>query len=919
MESFLILGLLVLVVFILSRGSGNKDKMGSLAEALDRLSEEISELRKDLGNIKSLGAKENRWRENEDTARYQPDPLFQSQISGLERELNSLREQLLREREKAAFTPSATEEELKANEQPEITIPEETREIPLPNPEPKQVIEPVSEPTPEPLIFSFPVVVHEPLAEPEPEIVPEPIITNRNFPSPEFPAPFSTEPEKVAEKVETPNEATAEPVTQPLYEPQPVAAFTQPAPEKKEPRPAYEPQESGYDRWLRNNPDLEKFIGENLINKIGIAILVLGIAFFVKYAIDQNWIKETGRVAIGLGCGAILVGVAHYLRTGYRSFSSVLAGGGIAVFYFTIAFAYHQYHLMGQTTSFVIMVIITAFAIALSVLYDRLELAIIAAIGGFITPFLVSNGEGNYMVLFTYLLILNCGLLSLAWFKRWPSINIIALAFTEVIFGGWLGDAITTHKPFSYPAALSFATAFYLIFLGMNMINQVKNKKQFKPFDFFLLLFISFTYFTGGMTILHEWNNGAYQGMFTLFIGLINLGLAWSVYKRGTADRNLLFLLIGLTLTFITLTIPIQLHGHAITMFWSAEFVLLFWLSGVSGIRLFKLSSLIVCSLAMISLFMDWNNAGIASKSALHLIYNDTRGLVTNLIAVAAFVLYYYFLRKNKDAEFLPGISNRGASRIALFVSVILLYTTCIFGINLIFKDLNSYAIPNVYYRMTTEIFALVLMILAQRSSEKVSPWWQLMLLYLSFIVYLFSSDLILQVRSEALEGKAPWVHMWAHWADSVLLGILFLKTIQVIRNNPEKFLSQNKALIISTSIMIIAFFSIELLHIYIITAYTKDNTEYLTFQYGKAGLTVIWGICSFAMMWLGMKHRQKVLRIFSLTLFSIVLLKLFIIDISEISEGGKILAFILLGVLLLVVSFMYQKLKKIIIDDKKE
>lgn len=180
---------------------------------------------------------------------------------------------------------------------------------------------------------------------------------------------------------------------------------------KEVPAPRHEPMhvlhETWAQQWLRNNPDIEKFIGENLINKIGIAILVLGVAFFVKYAIDKNWINEVGRVAIGLFCGVSLIALAHYLRKNYRSFSSVLAGGGIAIFYFTIAFAFHQYHLLSQTAAFVIMVVITSFTITLSVLYDRPELAVIASVGGFITPFLVSTGDGNYIVLFTYLIILN--------------------------------------------------------------------------------------------------------------------------------------------------------------------------------------------------------------------------------------------------------------------------------------------------------------------------------------------------------------------------------------------------------------------------------------------------------------------------------------------------------------------------------
>jgi uncharacterized membrane protein len=69
----------------------------------------------------------------------------------------------------------------------------------------------------------------------------------------------------------------------------------------------------------KQETDLEKFIGENLLSKIGITVLVLGISFFVKYAIDQNWIKEAGRVIIGLIAGGILIGIAHRIRNSYRS------------------------------------------------------------------------------------------------------------------------------------------------------------------------------------------------------------------------------------------------------------------------------------------------------------------------------------------------------------------------------------------------------------------------------------------------------------------------------------------------------------------------------------------------------------------------------------------------------------------------
>jgi uncharacterized membrane protein len=88
---------------------------------------------------------------------------------------------------------------------------------------------------------------------------------------------------------------------------------------------------------------------------------------------------------------------------------------------------------------------------------------------------------------------------------------------------------------------------------------------------------------------------------------------------------------------------------------------------------------------------------------------------------------------------------------------------------------------------------------------------------------------------------------------------------------------------------------------------------------YNKTGLAILWGTVSFAFMWLGMRYKYRPLRIFSLTLFSITLVKLFVFDIRNIPVGGKIAAFFCLGVLLLVISFMYQRLKRILIEDEKQ
>src|SRR5688572_10608490 len=400
--------------------------------------------------------------------------------------------------------------------------------------------------------------------------------------------------------------------------------------------------------FFERNPDLEKFIGENLANKIGIGVLVLGIGFFVKYAIDQNWIGEIGRVFIGIFCGAILLGVAHKMRKTFVAFSSVLVGGGLAVLYLTIAIAFHDYHIFNQTVAFILMVIITAFAVVLSLGYNRVELAILSILGGFASPFMVSTGEGNYVVLFTYIFVLDVGMLVLAYYKKWNLINIVSYAFTILLFGGWLVEGFNADDSSMIRGGLIFATLFYLVFFVMNIINNLKEKVAFKSLDISLLLSNTFLYYAAGMALLNNEIGNDYRGLFTAGLGVFNFIFAYTLHKSGRVDKNLVFLLIGLVLTFISLAAPIQLEGNYITLFWSAEAVLLLWLSQKSGIRLMKLASVVITGLMVCSLLMDWTQLyqGSDQEFTLTIIFN--KAYITSLFALASLAGTIYLLKQEK-------------------------------------------------------------------------------------------------------------------------------------------------------------------------------------------------------------------------------------------------------------------------------
>jgi uncharacterized membrane protein len=712
----------------------------------------------------------------------------------------------------------------------------------------------------------------------------------------------------------------AEPVTVPPAQPAPGPVLKE-APASTAPQVQRQPQPpagSLWRKWLDKNPDLEKFIGENLVNKIGITVLVLGIAFFVKYAIDQNWIKEAGRVAIGIGAGAVLIGIAHYLRNSYHSFSSVLAGGAIAVFYFTIAFAFHEYGLFSQTAAFVIMVVITIFAVLISLLYDKLELAVIAVAGGFITPFLLSTGAANHVVLFTYMLILNMGMVALAYFKRWPLINIISILFTIFIYGGWLIHSTNMAGQFlAYRSALLFASLFYGLFLGMGLVHNIRHQLPFKPIEFSLLLLISFSYYAAGMTTLHFWSAGAWQGIFTILLALVNFCLAWYFYRTRNTDKNLLYLLIGLTLSFISMAAPVQLHGESITLFWSAEFVLAYWLYYRSDMRIFKTTSLIMIGLSLISLLIDWQKAGSRAATQLPVIFVDMGGLVTNLFTAACVAAYAYLLRRQPQRAFLGSSSNEAAATVMLLSGMAVLLITGLFGVNLYYRESRFIDIANAWQQGIVYVFAIVLFWMKQKYRLRISAGAMMLVVAASFVVYMAGLPYATGLRNGSLRQQYSYLQFGVHGLSAAILLLLLFLATRFFQKNRDSFIHSGPLIIWLISLAATAFFSAECRHLYLLVSARAGTLDVSVQQFNKAGLTIVWAVCALVIMWLGMTHKFKTLRIISLSIFTLALGKLFLFDIRNISEGGKIAAFILLGILLLIISFMYQKLRKIIIDDR--
>ncbi|QMW00105.1 DUF2339 domain-containing protein [Spirosoma foliorum] len=760
----------------------------------------------------------------------------------------------------------------------------------------EQPIEPIVEQAPVAVVVPLTPPIIEPTTEPEPQpiLATEPVAIHEISPQSE-PVPVQT--------------AASEPAVQPT------------------PKPSF------FQRFLAENPDLEKFIGENLINKIGIAILVAGIGYFVKFAIDQHWINEIGRVFIGVLAGGLLLGIAHRIRNTFTAFSSVLVAGGLSVLYFTIAIAFSDYKIFSQTAAFLIMIVITGFAVLLSISYNRSELAVMSLIGGFATPFMVSSGDGNYVVLLTYILILDCGMLVLAYFKKWTIVHFVAYGFTVLLYSLFLGGEIQGQANAPYAGGLIFATLFYAVFMAMNLIYNLKQQAKFSAVEISLLLSNTAFYYAAGMYLLAHVNQGAYQGLFTAGLAVVNFGLATFLYRREAIDRTLIYLLIGLVVTFASLTIPVQLDGNFITMFWALEAVLLLWLAQRSGLAMLATASILVMGLMLISLLMDWTTLYLDETTPLlRIVFN--KAFVTSLIAISSLVTTHRLLQSQRSPfQFWLGqLSVTTYQYVISYLTIILVYfsgvceldyqATHAFGF-----DANRKVLLGTY----NLLFAVGLLLIARRDTLRSSllqaSGFGVSLLIL-FVIY-FDPALHDSLAAYFQGDDASLIGFPVHYL-SLLCVIGLLVLLNTLRPQLEPLPSFVRHIWPWFMGFVLVYTASSELYAHVVyfhfsgTIIPTSNTqkidvytEYyaLLEQINKVGLPILWGICAFVFMYLGFRLKNRQFRIISLSLFALTLLKLFLHDLNGISEGGRIAAFISLGVLLLLISFMYQRIKRLILD----
>ena len=340
---------------------------------------------------------------------------------------------------------------------------------------------------------------------------------------------------------------------------------------------------------------LETLIGQKWLGWVAIVLIFGAVAYFLKYAFDNQWIGELGRVTIGVIAGLLFLwGGLERHRKGWRYLSQVLSAGGIIILYLSVYGSFGYYHLVNQRAAFIFLAILIAEAHWLAVVYNAPAIAVMALAGGFLNPVLLSTGHDQYVVLFTYIGVLDLGMLGIVVAKRWRWIGSLAYLGTQFLFWGWYQEH---YHPEKRVAVILFQAAVFVLFMLADLAPHLRRTAA--GWEEWIRLAVNPFVFYG---ICYSLLNGDYHdwmAVLALVMGIVYALLARAELALLPSDRRMLLVTIGTALTFVTVAVPVQLESNWITIAWGLEALVLIWASFESAAPALRLFSAAVFALAV--------------------------------------------------------------------------------------------------------------------------------------------------------------------------------------------------------------------------------------------------------------------------------------------------------------------------------
>ena len=350
--------------------------------------------------------------------------------------------------------------------------------------------------------------------------------------------------------------------------------------------------------------NLEFRIGGTWFNRIGVVAVILGLAFFLKYAFDNDWIGPMGRVLMGISGGLVMLVAGEKLRLRYPGYAQGLTGGGNLALFVSVYAAYEFFRLIAPPHAFVFLIVVMANTVFMAVMYNSLPIGVLGIIGGFLIPPLIGTTDPSVWPLVTYLIILTSGVLAVSLYKRWALFQYLSFLFNQVfmvyIFIQFLWGY---HRAANLIPLFTYLIAVFLLYLGVATIHNLLHKKKARGLDIALVTINAFLFLIWSLTLLEHTPLNYYLGFYTLLLALLYIFLGQTAYRIFPKDRLLAYSLFTISFVFVTVAIPLQLEGAYIGIAWLAEAIGLLYIARRLQYKKAAYAGLAVLALGLISTY----------------------------------------------------------------------------------------------------------------------------------------------------------------------------------------------------------------------------------------------------------------------------------------------------------------------------
>tara|TARA_A100001037_G_scaffold299595_1_gene325547 strand:- start:59943 stop:62255 length:2313 start_codon:yes stop_codon:yes gene_type:complete len=654
-----------------------------------------------------------------------------------------------------------------------------------------------------------------------------------------------------------------------------------------------------YKKRFNNIFDLELILGGNWLARIGVIAVLIGTAFFLKLAIDNKWIDETGQVTLGILTGLIFIGLGEYFYRSYTKYAQTLFGGGIGILYISVfaAFAIHSMFGLYITVGMVFLITFTASLLALK--HDSASLATIGIIGAFLAPFiisagnssLISPGSSNYNNLKSqflfYVILLDLGVLFLSTFKNWSWFNKIALVFSMFAFVFWY---IEFSKITTFWEAQVYLSIIFAIFIFVGLLFHMIWKRVPGISDYSTMLANGIFYLIISNWIFRDSDFKNWLGSFTLLIAVIYSCIGYYAFRVNKSNSKLSLMYFGISLLFITIAFPIQLEGAWLGVAWSIEGALVIWLSFVLKSWEFRISGYFILALTFIWMIF------YRTPTLLNLKITPIWNVYTiEYILVIASILVSGWIIKNSsnyilDREKILEEYGRGLGLHSVFFSC----ANLLFAVGIFIQLENSWII------FTWSIFNLLLIFASFRFSLIELRWFSYLLFGIS-IINLISLDIV-NSNNESIQFILNYRFLAFISIIVSLYGsayLIFSNKLNILDRFEIRYILL--AILVITNLLTLIMFSLEILD------YIKDT------KLSSLGVSIFWAIYAGIILFIGVIREFRLVRIGGLIILAVPVAKLFLYDVFSLDQIYRVSAFLILGAILIIGGLMYQKYSKLI------